>query len=171
MSQALPPYPLAQILEIKMKRQEEAEKEAIQKRELRDKETKILKEAEAKRDEVRNHYQDKLRQVRMALDEAGSNTRDITQMRDYMKIVKEKLLKEEGLVIEQKKKLDAAEIALESALKIVKEKRLEVDKIKTHKDEWITQTSKELSKEEEKLLDEVGTTMFYGRKAKERKDE
>lgn len=162
-------YPLGQILDVKIKRLEEAEKIATQKREALDKENKKLQEAEAKRDEVKDHYQDKLRQVRLALDEGSANTQEITQMRDYMKIVKEKLLKEEGLVIEQKKKVDAAESDLKEALKVVKTRRTEVDKIKTHKDEWTVEATKQQVKAEEKLLDEVGTTMFYGRKAKEDK--
>lgn len=169
MSLQLPPYPLAQVLEVKIKRLEEAEKIATQKREALDKETAKLKEAEAKRDGVRNHYQDKLQQLRAALDEGGVTTTEITQMREYMKQVKEKLLKEEGLVKEQQKKVDAAQNDLNEALKVVKERRIDVDKIKIHKEEWLSSTTKELLKEEEKQLDEVGTTMFYGKKAKEDK--
>lgn len=164
-----PSYPLGQILDVKNKRLEEAEKIAEQKREALSKEEQKLRDAEAKRDEVRDHYQEKLRQVRAALDEGSANTSEITQMRDYMKLVKEKLLKEEGLVTEQKKKVDAAQNELNEALKVVKARRLEVDKIKTHKDEWTEEVKKDMQKAEEKLLDEVGTTMFYGRKAKEDK--
>lgn len=161
-----PVYPLAQILEVKLKRQEEAEKIATQKREALEKETVKLREAEGKRDAVRNHYQEKLAQLRAALDEGGITTTEISQMREYMKGVKEKLLKEEGLVKEQQKKVDKAQDDLNEALKVVKERRLEVDKIKTHRDEWMSAANKEVLKLEEKQLDEVGTTMFYSKKAK-----
>ena len=162
-------YPLGQVLDVKIKRQEEAEKIATEKRRIFDAEMEKLKTQEAKRNEVLGHYQNKLTQLRQVLDSGDVTTTEITQMRDYMKTVKEKLLKEESLVKEQKKKTDTAEEALNESIKIVKSKRLDVDKMKIHKGEWTEETNKELAKNEEKLLDEVGTTMFYGKQGKEKK--
>lgn len=162
------PYPLKQILEVKKKRVEEAEKVVIEKKQILEKEEAKLKQQEAIRDEVLHHYQDKLAQLRQVLDE-GTTSTTIKQMKDYIKVVQERLAKEEAKVKEQRKKVEAATADLESARKVLKEKRKEVEKFEIHEEEWTKEMKVEAGKKEEKDLDEIGTTIFYGQRKKKGK--
>lgn len=105
------PYPLKQLLEVKKKRVETAEKIVLEKKEIVEQEEKKLKELELARDEILRHYQDKLTQLREILDE-GTTSTVIKQMKDYLKVVKDKLVKEEAKVKEQQRKVDAARLDL-----------------------------------------------------------
>ncbi len=156
-------YPLKQVLEVKLKRQEEAERIAQEKRVALEAEQKKLRDAEAKRNEAMNLYKDKLTQLRKALDEGGVNSSEILQMKEFLKICKERVAKEEALVKEQKAKVDQAQEALNAALVVVKQRRLEVDKINIHKEEWTKETVKEERRQEEKTEEDIGTTMYYGK--------
>lgn len=160
-----PIYPLKQILEVKKKRVEEAERIVKEKRQALDKELEKLAEVEAARDEVKDHYKDKLAKLRQVLDE-GTTSTEIKQMKDYLKVVKEKLEKEEVKVTEQKKHVETAQKNLDAAIKVLKEKRQEVDKIEIHKEQWTKEMRVEMRKEEEKQQDEIGTTIYIGQKKK-----
>lgn len=161
-----PDYPLKQIIEVKKKRVEEAERVVMEKKAALEKEQKKLAEVEAARDVVLHHYQDKLTQLRAELDAGGTNTTTIKQMKDYLKIVKDKLEKEQVKVKEQQKQVDAAMKNLEAAQKVLKEKRQEADKLDIHKEQWTKAAKIEMHKEEEKQQDEVGTTIFISQKKK-----
>jgi len=162
-----PAYPLQQIVEVKKRRVEEAEKVVMEKKRALEKEQKKMAEVEAARDEVLHHYQDKLSQLRQVLDE-GSNSTTIRQMKEYLKIVKDKLEKEEIKVKEQQKQVDAAIKNLEAAQKILRDKRQEADKLDIHKEQWTKETKTEMRKEEEKQQDEVGTTIFTSQQMKKK---
>jgi hypothetical protein len=159
------PYPLKQVLDVKKKRVEDAEKIVNEKKTLLEKEELKLKEAQSIRDNIKNHYQDKLSQIRQVLDE-GSTSTTIKQMRDYLKTVKEKLAKEDIKVAEQQKKVDAAKLELDKAKKLLRDKQKEVEKIEMHETEWTKEMKIEDRKGEEKNQDEIGSTIFYGRKKK-----
>jgi flagellar biosynthesis chaperone FliJ len=160
-----PDYPLKQIVEVKKKRVEEAERVVMEKKLALEKEQKKLAEVEAARDVVLRHYQEKLTQLREVLD-AGTNSTTIKQMKDYLKIVKDKLEKEQVKVKEQQKNVDAALKNLEAAQKVLKEKRQEADKLDIHQEQWTKEAKTEMRKEEEKQQDEVGTTIFLSQKKK-----
>lgn len=162
-----PAYPLQQVLEVKKRRVEEAEKVVIEKKNALEKEQLKLAELESTRDQALHHYQDKLAQLRQVLDE-GTNSTTIKQMKDYLKIVKEKLEKEQIKVKEQQKLVDTAQKNLEAAQKILRDKRQEADKLNIHQEQWTKETKTEMRKEEEKQLDEVGTTIFISQQMKKK---
>lgn len=152
-------YPLKQVLEIKKKRVEDAEKVLAEKRELLKQEEEKLKAKEKERDKVLEHHNDKLKQMREEMDK-GTTSPKILQMKVYLVVVKDKLKIEEKKVSEQKEQVKRAEQAVEDAILHLKLKRQEVDKLQTHKVDW----EKEMRKEEEIIegreQDEIGSVTF-----------
>ncbi len=151
-------YPLEQVLSVKRKRVESAEEVVKEKRKALEAEQTKLKKIEAERDTVKNHYQSKLQQMREELDKETTSDK-IQQMKAYLKVVKERLKTEEKKVDDQKEQVKLAEKNLEVAKMELKQRRLEVDKMVSHKEDWI----KEMRKEEEIRLgreqDELGNVM------------
>lgn len=149
-------YPLKQVIEVKEKRVDDAEKVVQQKKQLLEKEQEKLKEREKERDEVSDHKKSKLAQIREEMDR-GTTSRTIEQMRTYLKIVKEKLVVEEKKVKDQQDQVALAQTAVEQAKEELNRKRQEVDKLKTHRKDW----EKEMRKEEEitegREQDELGS--------------
>ena len=90
-------YPLDQLVAIKQKRLEEAEKVLAEKKSILAGEEQKLLNLKKKRDEVKEHYKDKLTQFREKLD-AGTATDKIQQMKQYLKLVAEDLKVEEQKV-------------------------------------------------------------------------
>ena len=160
-----PKYPLEQVLDVKKDRVEKAEKVVKEKKRALEIEEEKLKKIEKERDIVLNHHKDKLAQLRKALDE-GTTSDEVLQMKAYLKVVKEKLIKEEAKVKEQQKQVKTAEQNLETAKQDLHRKRMEVEKIQLHKEEWTKETRKEMQREEAKEHDEVGTTMHQAHKRK-----
>jgi len=154
-----PIYPLAEVLQVKRRRVEMAEKVLKEKQELLAKEEKILQERKAARDKVKQHQSDKLAQLRYELDHE-SHTDKIQQMRAYLKVVKEKLAQEEKKVSDQQQQVNIAQKNVDAARLELQKKRLEVDKLETHQKDWL----QEWKKEEEILLgreqDELGSVIF-----------
>lgn len=152
-------YPLKQILEIKKKRVEDAERLLAEKRELLRQEEEKLKEKEKERDKVLNHHNDKLKQMRDEMD-SGTTSPKILQMKVYLVVVKDRLKVEEKKVADQKEQVKKAEEAVEDAILHLKLKRQEVDKLLTHKQDW----EKEMRKEEELIegreQDELGSVTY-----------
>lgn len=157
-------YPLKQVLEIKIKRVEDAERVVKEKRQALEQEQEKLIKAEEARDKVREHQQDKLLQLREELDQ-GTTSPKIIQMKVYLKVVQEKLALEEKKVKDQKAKVVAAEKELEEAKHQLYLRRQEVDKIETHKTSWKKEKAKEMQLEEEKEMDEIGN-IIYGLRQK-----
>jgi flagellar biosynthesis chaperone FliJ len=153
-----PSYPLKQIIDVKKKRVEDAEKVVMEKRALLAQEEERLKEREKERDVVKKHHADKMQQMRDEMDHATTSPK-IQQMKAYVKVVKEKLAVEDKKVKDQKEKVQQAEQAVEQAKEELKRKRQDVDKLLTHKVDW----EKEMRKEEEILegreQDEIGSVM------------
>lgn len=155
-------YPLAQVLDVKRRRVEEAEKAVKARKEELEREEKTLKKLEEKRDEVLNHKNEKLAQLRAALDE-GTTSTEVKQMKDYLALIKEKLAAEEAKVAEQKKKVDEAKKLLEEAEKLLRERRLEEDKLKEHRKDWERKAKKQMQIEEERKADDLGQTMHISK--------
>lgn len=154
-----PIYPLHQVLEVKNKRVEDAEKVVQEKQAILKTEKEKLAQREAERDKVKVHYQAKLTQLRAEFDQ-GTTSPKIVQMKAYLKIVKEKLVVEEKKVTDQKEQVRLAEDNLEKAKKDLQKKRLEVDKLLTHKKDWELNLRKEMEIMEGREQDELGNTMF-----------
>jgi flagellar biosynthesis chaperone FliJ len=161
-------YPLEEVLGIKRRRVEEAEKEVELKKQELQKQQEILAKKEAERDKVLNHRNDKLAQLRKTMD-SECYTREIEQARAYLKIVKKRLAEEEKKVEEQKEQVNIAEKNLELAKLELAKRRKEVDKLVEHKTEWTKEARKELEIEEGRELDEMGSMIFLGRMQKERR--
>ena len=152
-------YPLKQIIEVKQRRVDEAEKVVKEKQQLLVKEQDKLKEREAARDKELNHHAAKLKQIRDALD-AVMTTDKIQQMKVYLKIVKERLLLEEKKVKDQKAQVEIAEKNLEAARQDLKKKRMDVDKLLTHRKDWEKEMRKEQEVIEGREQDEMGNIIF-----------
>ncbi len=149
-------YPLLQIIEVKQRRVEEAEKVVREKKLALEKEQKKLEEVQAARDKVKKHQQDKLTQLRETLDH-GSTSPKIQQMKVYLKVVDEKLKVEEKKVKDQEEQVSIAEKNLEQARENLRLKRQEVDKLLTHKKDWEKEMRKELEIIEAREQDELGS--------------
>lgn len=161
-------YPLTQLLDIKKHRVEEREKIVIQKKEALKKEKENLKNCERKRDEVKDHYLKKLTQLRKEMDQNTTGPK-LQQMKNYLMTAIEKLEEEENKVKKQQKVVSEAEDALEEAKKKLNEARLEVDKIETHRSLWLKAEQKELDKEEQNEMNEIGTALYLQNKKKQNK--
>lgn len=149
-------YPLEEVLEIKRRRVEEAEKVLKQKIAALEVEKKKLEECEAARDKVKEHLCDKMRQLRAILDE-GTTSPKIEEMRVYIKVVKERLVIEDKKVAEQQKQVETAEANVEEARSLLKKRRQEVDKLAIHRVDWWKAMNKELDIAEGREQDEVGS--------------
>jgi flagellar biosynthesis chaperone FliJ len=158
-------YPLEQVLTVKKGRVEQAEKVVEEKKRALQVEEEKLKKVESERNKVLKHHQDKLAQLRKALDE-GTTSDEVLQMKSYLKVVKEKLAKEEEKVKAQKEQVRIAEKNLEEARHVLKQKRLEEEKIALHREQWMKQAHKVISHEEAKEQDEIGQVLYESRKKK-----
>ncbi|MFZ0564618.1 MAG: flagellar FliJ family protein [Chlamydiales bacterium] len=163
-------YPLEQVLEVKRDRVEKAERVVEERKRALQIEENKLKKVEKERDKVLNHHNDKLAQMRQAFDE-GTTSEEILQMKRYLKVVKEQLAKEEEKVREQKKQVHQAERKLEEAKKDLHRKRIEEEKIKTHKEEWLKEAKAHIKREEAKEHDEIGQILYEGLKRKKKESE
>ena len=152
-------YPLKQVLEVKQKRVEDAEKVVNEKKQILEKEQEKLEQREADRNKVKTHYKAKLTQLRETMD-AGTTSPKIQQMKVYIKVVQEKLVVEEKKVVDQKEQVNKAQKNLDLAREELKRKRQEVDKLITHQKDW----EKEMRKEQEIIdgreQDEIGTIIY-----------
>lgn len=148
-------YPLKQVIEVKQRRVEDAEKVVREKQLALINEQKKLEEREAERNKVKTHKQDKLTQLRETMD-AGTNSTKIQQMKAYLKIVYDKLKVEEKKVKDQQDQVKIAEKNLEQAKVELQRKRLEVDKLLMHKKDWAKEKRKELDIIEGREQDELG---------------
>lgn len=149
-------YPLKQVIEVKQKRADDAEKVYREKQLALKKEQDKLAEREAERDKVKTHKQDKLKQLRDELDQ-GTTTTKIQQMKVYLKVVDEKLKVEEKKVKDQQDQVKIAEKNLEQAQIDLQRKRQEVDKLLMHKKDWEKEKRKELEVIESREQDELGS--------------
>ena len=161
-----PEYPLDQILGVKKKRVEEAQREVVNKQEALKKEEQELLKVEKKRDEVKNHKQEKLDQLVTTLNE-GTTSDEVLQMKAYLEVVEEKLQDAEQKVQNQKQAVETAKQNLEVAKEDLHKKRKEVDKLEMHRKKWLKKEEKELARKDQLQQDEIGQTIFlqrYGKK-------
>jgi len=152
-------YPLKQILDVKLRRVEEAEKVLKEKREALEREQEKLVAREKDRDKVLTHKRDKLKQLREELDH-GTTTDKIQQMKAYLKVVDEKLKAEEKKVKDQQQQVKLAEEQVEIAKKDLNLKRLEVDKLQMHQKDWEQMMLKEQEIMDEREQDEIGNINY-----------
>jgi chromosome segregation ATPase len=155
----LPAYPLEQVVAVKERRVEQQEKVVQEKREALQQEERKLEECIEQRNKVRKHYDDKLQQLRDELD--GETTSDkIEQMKLYLEVVQERLKAEDKKVKEQKERVEAAKKDLEAAKAELQRRRIDVDKLVSHRKDWETTVKKELQLVAEREEDEIGNVIF-----------
>lgn len=159
-------YPLKQVIEVKQRRVDEAEKVVKEKLLALTQEQKKLADREAERDKVKDHKKDKLQQLRDTLDK-GCHTTEIQQMKAYLKLVDEKLKVEEKKVQDQKELVKTAEKNLEAAKAELQRKRQEVDKLLMHKKDWEKEKRKELEIIEAREQDELGSIIHTAQHRRE----
>lgn len=156
-------YPLEQLTDIKKKRLEEAEKILQEKKELLIKEEKKLEQVTNERNQVKEHKDEKLAQLRAELDR-GTTSLKIQQMKVYLKEVDEKLKQREVKVLDQKKQVDSATKAVETARQEMLKKQQSVEKMHLHKAEWSKEQKAQEALQEALANDEIGTTIFLRKK-------
>ncbi|WP_201456528.1 type III secretion T3S chaperone [Chlamydia sp. 17-3921] len=160
-------YPLEPVLLIKKDRVDRAEKVVKEKRRLLEIEQEKLREKEAERDKVKNHYMQKIQQLRELLDE-GTTSDAILQIKSYIKVVAIQLAEEEEKVNKQKDVVLAAAKELEKAEVNLAKRRKEEEKTRLHKEEWMKEALKEEARTEEKEQDEMGQLLHLLRQKKQR---
>lgn len=156
-------YPLAEVISVKKRRVQEAEKVLKQKKEALEKEQKILEEKKAERDKVVQHHTDKLVQLRAELDH-GTTSDKVQQMKAYLKVVQIKVQEEEKKVKDQEQQVEIAQRNVEQAKQDLDRKQLEVDKLNNHKADWTKEMRKELEIIEGREQDEIGSIIYSTRK-------
>lgn len=156
-------YPLAQVLEVKQRRVEDAEKVVKEKQLLLEKEEEKLKQRQAERDKVKQHKLDKLQQLRDAMDHETTSPK-IQQIKVYLKVVDEKLKVEEKKVKDQQEQVNIATKNLEQAKEDLRRKRQEVDKLMMHKKDWEREARKEQEIIDGREQDELGSIIYMSQK-------
>lgn len=160
-------YPLKQVIEVKQRRVEEAEKAVKEKQEALAREKEKLVQREADRDKAIHHHTDKLTQLRKELDE-GTTSDKVLQMKAYLKVAKERVKLEEKKVKEQQDQVDIANKNLQAAQNELRLRRQEVDKLETHRKDWIKQMRKEEEIVEGREQDELGTIIFSAKQRQQK---
>lgn len=158
-------YPLMDVLEVKQRRVEEAEKIVQEKLKLLNQEKEVLTKKEADRDQVKTHKSAKLDQLRDELDH-GTTCPKVLQMKAYLKVVDEKLAAEEKKVSDQQVKVDQANKEWEKAREDVRIKRQEVDKLQMHRTDWEKEARKEREIVEGREMDELGEVIYTSNRRK-----
>ena len=162
-------YPLEQVVIIKQKKLEEAERILREKKKALEREQEKLIAVEKERDEVKEHRFAKLTQLRGKMDE-GASTDKLQQMRNYLKIVDEKLKSKEAKVKEQLKHVETAKQQVESARSDLIKKQQDVEKMQTHRKEWEKEMHALAEHKETVETDEMGAVLHQRRQISSKKD-
>lgn len=153
----MPHYPLKQLAEIKQKNLEEAEIALRDKKRILEQEQATLVKKEEERDLVKEHRIDKLQQLRDHMDE-GAVPHKVQQMKQYLKLVDEKLIVKQQAVIEQQKKVKLALEAVDKAREELIECQKDVEKMRLHRKEWDQEMHLVQEREEGIEMDEIGAS-------------
>ncbi|MFN0065326.1 MAG: type III secretion T3S chaperone [Chlamydiales bacterium] len=160
-------YPLEQVLAVKHDRVRKAEKVVEEKKIALAVEEEKLHRLKEMRDAAKQHYADKLAQLRAALD-GGTTSDEVLQMKAYLEVAKERLAKEEEKVKKQEEQVKIAEKNLADAKADLKQKRMDEEKLVIHRQEWEKEMKRELAREEAKEHDEIGQLMYESHKRQKR---
>src|SRR5579862_4957346 len=158
-------YPLEQLVLIKQKKLEEAEKNLRDKKRALEEEENKLKMVEKERDKVKEHRFAKLTQLREKMDE-GAPSEKIQQVRYYLKEVDQQLAQKENKVKEQIKHVDTAKKNVEIARADLLKKQQDVEKMRLHREEWEKEMRVILVQKEGIETDEMGSALHARKAAK-----
>lgn len=152
-------YPLEQLMTIKKNRFDQAVKILEQKKEILEKAKEKLYAITKERDEVFQHKEAKLAQLRGMLDE-GTTTDKIQQVKNYLKVVQEKLLEKEKKVTEQQKQVDLAQKQVDLATQELFQRKKDLEKLEMHKKEWEKEVRYWADQKEAVEQDEQGSATY-----------
>lgn len=158
-------YPLQQLMEIKLKRLDEAERELAKRKEELEEEEKKLQTEIDKLQTILDHKAEKMAQMRAEMDQ-GTTTDKIKQIKSYLETVEDKRKIQDDKVKKQKLEVEKAEAAVEDALQNVFQKQADVEKLKMHRKEWDSEQLYLEKQEESKETEEMGTAMHVRKKKK-----
>lgn len=161
-------YPLNQLVRIKQRRLEEAERVLKQRRRDLEVEVEKQKQTEKVRDDCKLHKEAKLNQLRAKLDE-GTTSDKIKIMKNYLKVVDDELIEKENKVKAQVEEVKKARKKVEAARQDFLKKQQDVEKLAMHYEEW-KKEMRVLAQQEEGLeTDELGGIMHNLNKRKRTK--
>ncbi len=161
-------YPLEQLVEIKQKRVDDAEKLLVEKKELLAKEEKKLQACIDKVKATQKHYNEKLDDFYSSFEGEGTTSSKVNRIKDHLKATLEKLAEEKKAVEKQRAVRDEAQKAVDEAKALLDQRRIDLQKLTEHRKVW----QKEDLKEKNRLAiiehDELGSAIHSQRK-RERK--
>jgi chromosome condensin MukBEF ATPase and DNA-binding subunit MukB len=158
-------YPLIEVIRIKKRRLDEAEKVLRDKKLILEKELEKLKSLQKQFDEAKKVFDNYLFKLREAMD-AGEPSQKIDQHKLHLKELKERYLLAQKNVENQKKVVKTAEEAVEVARADYQLKEKEVEKLHIHKSEWNQAMKLEEQRGEDIKMDDISNAT-YSRKKKE----
>ena len=161
-------YPLNQLVRIKKRRLEEAERVLKQKRKELENEIEKQKQAEKVCNECKQHKEDKLNQLRTKLDE-GTTSDKVKVMKDYLLVVDEELKEKEKKVEDQIQEVKKAREKVETARQDFLKKQQDIEKLSMHYEEWKKEMSTLAQYEEGLETDELGSVIHNLKKRKRTK--
>lgn len=152
----LPKYPLEQLILIKERRLEEAEKKLKEKKLILEKEQTKLKKLEEDCQTTQDHMQDKIKQLDEEMDQ-GIHSNKIDIANKYIKVVSDQLTQKKKKVLDQDKVVKTAAHNVELARQEMLKKQQDVEKLNIHKADWKKGAMKELEHQEALEGDEIGS--------------
>jgi flagellar export protein FliJ len=158
-------YPLVEVIRIKKRRLDEAEKVLREKKEHLDKEKQKLEQCQKEYDTAKQIFDNYLQKLREAMDQ-GDPTSKIEQHKIHLKDLKERFLVAQKKLEAQKKAVKLAEEAVEIARADYQLKEKELEKLHIHKSEWLQAMNLEVQRKEDVAMDDISTSSF-SRKKKE----
>jgi hypothetical protein len=162
-------YPLEQLVLIKQKKLEEAEKNLRDKKRALEEEEKKLQTVEKERDKVKDHRFSKLTQLREKMDE-GAPSEKIQQMRYYLKEVDQQLAQKELKVKEQIRHVETAQKNIEIARADLLKKQQDVEKMRMHREEWDKEMKAIEIQKEGVETDEMGSVLHNRKSSHSKKN-
>ena len=160
-------YPLKEIIEIKKRRLEEAEKILRQKQDalveaeknLTEKKKLLNASEKVKLEMIEKHYK-KIE---------NGTTADVMERHNHyiQEVINVKIAEEKKKVEAQKKVVQEAHVALDKARAERLEKHKDLEKIHTHEKEWSKEAKKELEIFEAIVEDEIGT-IIHGKQSRKK---
>lgn len=156
-------YPLEQLVEIKQKRVDDAEKLLLEKKELLKVEEEKLKKCEEKVKRTQQHYDEKLDDFYGSFEGEGTTSTKINRLKDHLKATLEKLAEEKKAAEKQRGIRDEAQEAVNEAKAILDQRRIDLQKITEHKSAWIKEDQKEIKRLNAIEHDELGSAIHSQR--------
>jgi flagellar biosynthesis chaperone FliJ len=161
---------LEQLLTIKKNRFEQAIKTLEAKKSILEKAYEKLYDLTQEKNQVLEHKQAKLLQLRTSLDE-GTSSDKVQQMKLYLTVVEERLIEKEKKVAAQQKEVDLAQKQVDLATDELFQKKKDLEKIELHKQEWSKEVRYWAETKESTEQDEQGAAMHQLRKQETKREE